>query len=282
MKSPTYNTRSSTAAFTLIELLVVIAIIAILAAMLLPALSSAKERAKRASCLNNVRQISIGVSVYSSDSLDALPPSNIKGYNRVEGEHYARYTYVDPNGTAGKKLQKTLDGNFHNLGYLFAQNLIGDGGLLYCPSFASVPNSQLGAPAYSPLLTTDSGGIVRSTYIWNAWSAYNAAPGGGNPAGYYRLYPKQSQLKGGKVLMYEYLVNNNASPTDTSLNPAEVAHSRSKAVNVLYSDMSARSIKITPQIMKDAWSGPGNPLYFDTGNTSPSLGAELLDLDASY
>lgn len=61
------------AGFTLIELLVVIAIIGILSALLLPALSAARERARRTSCLNQVRQFVLAAHLYAGDHEEWLP-----------------------------------------------------------------------------------------------------------------------------------------------------------------------------------------------------------------
>ena len=77
---------SNRRAFTLIELLVVIAIIAILAAMLLPALSAAKAKAQRTTCVNNLKQMALAARMYADDSNDffAWPnwgtPAGIAGW----------------------------------------------------------------------------------------------------------------------------------------------------------------------------------------------------------
>jgi len=59
--------------FTLIELLVVIAIIAILAAILFPVFARAREKAKSASCLSNVKQLTLGLMMYVGDYNDTIP-----------------------------------------------------------------------------------------------------------------------------------------------------------------------------------------------------------------
>jgi prepilin-type N-terminal cleavage/methylation domain-containing protein len=68
--------RRPRAAFTRIELLVVIAIIAVLIALLLPAVQSAREAARRAQCVNNMKQLGLGFHNYESTN-SVFPPTTI-------------------------------------------------------------------------------------------------------------------------------------------------------------------------------------------------------------
>ncbi|MFZ2658663.1 MAG: prepilin-type N-terminal cleavage/methylation domain-containing protein, partial [Victivallales bacterium] len=91
-------------AFTLIELLVVIAIIAILAAMLLPALKAAKDTAKKASCLSNLKQVGSVLYFYMGD-YDSFFPA--KGYGNLSWVYLFQDQYMGaPAGwppTGGKR-----------------------------------------------------------------------------------------------------------------------------------------------------------------------------------
>jgi prepilin-type N-terminal cleavage/methylation domain-containing protein len=79
-------------AFTLIELLVVIAIIAILAAMLLPALSKAKQKAQALSCMNQLKQLTLGWVMYATDNSGKLVPNG----GSYGGNGFTPSTPTDP------------------------------------------------------------------------------------------------------------------------------------------------------------------------------------------
>jgi len=122
--------KNSEPGFTLIELLVVIAIIAILAAMLLPALSSAKEKAKRATCVNHQHQMGASMVMYLSDNNDKVPPS---AYNDTmttgTDAAYDAYDHNLPTDAAFNP-----DNDSFGLGKLFDGKTAPTGKIFYCLS----------------------------------------------------------------------------------------------------------------------------------------------------
>ena len=142
--------RTRLGGFTLIELLVVIAIIAILAAMLLPALANAKRRAQRISCVSNLHQIGIAITMYVDGNQGRYPDRRDLKSSLVGGYHpWSVWPPSDPrSGWAAVTFQG--EGANYNL--------------WACPSSFISPAGN--APESIQYTTTDTNSFTSRYWMW--------------------------------------------------------------------------------------------------------------------
>ena len=207
-------------AFTLIELLVVISIVALLIAMLLPALKKAKETARRAICLSNVRQISNGLHVYASENEGRFPPTHLE---------------VSPGGTMGLRCCPSkrypgfeIDG-WTGMGLLHQLEFLPDPRIFYCPS------QRVALFTYDTgFLDNPHGGYRHCSYLYRLYAQLR--PGVTQTEvdrlRAYSLYDVKEPI----ALVADLMTPGSAFPQDTAW-----AHVEPPAVNVVFSDGHAEA-----------------------------------------
>lgn len=250
--------------FTLIELLVVVAIIAILAAVLLPVLDKSKRQAQRIICVNNIKEISAGSFIYAGDFNDYLPIVTVGNGNNqagkqhfdyVSGIHYTRYitggnSASGANPPALTPVPSTYEDWDQNLGFLYGGGMIQKAEVFFCPT---LQDTNLLPVSYSNprFMSTDSGGNVRSSYMYNPRLV---SPSTGNNL---RKYQKTSDCRTWDVLVLDYLDNPSSTATPLPFNALDWPHWPARGLVTGFTDGSAKFAQFSPTIFKDITTPPG-------------------------
>ncbi len=163
---------SARRAFTLIELLVVIAIIAVLISLLLPAVQSAREAARRAQCVNNLKQIGLGVHNYISAN-DVFPWGCYRQHNLNDGSGGTGYPYTSAGSFIPLLPMMEQSQVYNSVNFMY--NIFGAGNttvtgtslsFVHCPSDPAVENKVFMAK-----------GSVDGTDMTMCYSSYGGCAG---------------------------------------------------------------------------------------------------------